>query len=107
MFIRFERLYLPLWVYGLLWAAMQWLFWAAARAGIGWVAHLGGFALGLVAAFCADGQSIPTCVRKSTLFRLPPQVVLDEQVEQLARRGADRRRRRGCGRPPAASRARR
>ena len=47
MFIRFDRIYVPLWVYGLLWAGMQWLLWATGVPGIGWVAHLSGFAAGL------------------------------------------------------------
>jgi membrane associated rhomboid family serine protease len=51
MFIRLERVYLPLWVYGLFWAALQWLYWSSGRQGVGWVAHLSGFAAGLVAGF--------------------------------------------------------
>ncbi|MBL8956979.1 MAG: rhomboid family intramembrane serine protease [Myxococcaceae bacterium] len=51
MFIRFDRIYVPLWVYGLFWAGMQWLLWVTGVPGIGWLAHLGGFAAGLAAGF--------------------------------------------------------
>lgn len=44
---RLERVSLPLWVYGIGWAAMQALFWSLGSSGTGWVAHLSGFALGL------------------------------------------------------------
>ena len=46
-----RRIYLPLWLYGLFWAALQWLFWATGLSGVGWVAHLSGFAVGLAGGF--------------------------------------------------------
>lgn len=51
MFIRLERIYVPLWVYGVFWAGLQWLFWSTGRSGVGWIAHLSGFAAGLAVGF--------------------------------------------------------
>ncbi len=51
MFLRLDRIYLPLWAYGLFWAGLQWLLWASGVPGVGWVAHLSGFAAGLAGGF--------------------------------------------------------
>jgi len=57
MFIRFDRVYLPLWAYGVLWAGMQWLLWASGMKGIGWIAHLSGFGLGLAGGWAWSAAS--------------------------------------------------
>lgn len=51
MFVRLQPVYVPLWAYGIFWAVMQWLFWASGRSGVGWVAHLSGFGIGLIGGF--------------------------------------------------------
>lgn len=61
LFVKLQPVYVPLWAYGIFWAVLQWLFWSSGRSGVGWVAHLSGFGLGLLAGFVVSrvNQKMP------------------------------------------------
>jgi membrane associated rhomboid family serine protease len=50
-FVRGQTVPVPLWLYGLGWAGLQALWWSGGGQGVGWVAHLCGFGLGLALGF--------------------------------------------------------
>lgn len=51
MVVRMKAFTIPLWLYALGWAAMQGLWWSLGMAGVGFLAHLSGFGVGLLIGF--------------------------------------------------------